>query len=320
MPNSVRILLTSALLNVIYLVTGIVILAVALPVRDVSFYIYVVLIASVATAGPYFLLVSSRNRTALIIVTYLVTVAANVIGIYVCLSHWSSNNSLIFLGAWLLVSTYLFYLVADTPVSATRKSWLWINAVIIFAIVLAIPDINGVSLHLQNVSAPTHFRIYLDKSHFYRTTQHSRAHVRPPGRVRVGLHSPISSNQTDEFDLLLKAVGRTSVTVGRISYENYLGYRRFRLHDIESGELADTIRATSSIENFRVHKVGAGVTINPITGLLWVKLDLPEKLSLNRLSSAYIVHVMRALVLWELVWFSFLFLAPVEPRKRLTGC
>jgi len=315
-----RALITSISFNAIYLLAAIAILVVAFPVRDASFYIYVISIASVATVGPYFLLIDSCNRSTLIIIAYLATIVSNMIGIYVCLSHWSSNNSLIFLGAWLLVSTYLFHLVADMPVSATRRSWLWINAVIIFAIVLAIPDINGVSLHLQNVSAPTHFRIYLDKSYMYRTTQHSRAYVRPPGRARVGLHSPISGNQTDEFDLLLKSAGRTSVTVGRISYENYLGYRRFSLRDIESGELADTIRPTSSHENFQVHKIGASVTINPITGSLWVKLDLPEKLSLNRLSSGYIVHVMRALLLWELVWFSFLFLAPVEPRKRLTGC
>lgn len=285
-----------------------------------SFYIYVILISSVATVGPHLLLVSSHNRSTFIIIAYLVTIVSSMVGIYLCLSHWSSNNNIIFLGAWLLVCTYLFHRLAGTSVSAARNSWLWINAVIIFAIVLATPDINGVSLHLQGVSAPTHLRIYLDESHIYRTTQHSRAFVRPPARKRVRLHSPISSNQTNEFDLLLKSAGRTSVTVRKISYENYLGYRRFTLHDNESGELADTLRVANPIDNFRIRKIDTGVKINPITELLRIKLDLPEKLSLNRLSSAYIIHMIRALALWELVWFSFLFLAPLEPKKSLTGC
>jgi len=321
MPLSPRTSLTSLSFSAIYLVVGIVILVVAFPLRDVSFYVYMISISIIATIGSYSLLVSSRNKSTAIVIAYLVTIVANMIGIYVCLSYWSSNNSIIFLGAWLLVSTYLFHLLAGTPVSAARKSWMWINAVIIFAIVLATPDINGVSFHIQEVSAPTHLRIYLGKTHTYPVTEHSRAYVRPSERGRVGLHSPSSSNQIGELNLLLKSPQpTTSVTIKKISYDNYLGYRRITLHDIESGELADTFRAADSIDNFRIRKIGTGVTINPITEPLWIKLVFPDRLSLNRLSSAYIVHVIRALLLWELVWFSFSFLAPLEPKKGLTGC
>ena len=316
MPISPRAYLTSISFNAIYLVVGTAILIVAFPLRDLSFYVYVISISTTATIGPYFLLVSSRDTGTGIIIAYLVTIVANMIGIYVCLSYWSSNNSIIFVGAWLLVSTYLFHLLAGTPVPAVRKPWWWINAVIIFAIALAIPDINGVSLHLQDISAPTHFRIYLDKSHIYRTTQHSRAYVKRSKRGRVKLYSPVSSNQDDELHLLLKSAKPSSVTIRKISYDNYLGYRRFALHDIESEELAGVFRVPNSIDNFRIRKIGNGVTINPITEPLWLILALPDQLSLNRLSSAHIVHVIRALVLWELVWFSFLFIAPLESRKR----
>ena len=323
MSTSLRTLLTSISFNVIYLVTGTAILAVAFPVRDVSFYIYVISVSIVATVGPYFLLVISRHRSTPIIIAYLVTIIANMIGIYVCLSHWSAYNNIIFLGAWLLVSTYFFHRLVDTQISAVHKLWGWINAIIIFAIILAIPDINGISLHLQKVAAPTHFRIYLDESHIYRATEHSRAYVRPSERGRVGLHSPISSNRTDELNLLLKSATPTtptSVTIRKIGYDNYLGYRRFTLHDIESGELAGAFRSANSIDNFRIRNIGTDVTIDPITEPLWIKLELPGNFSVSRLSSAYIVHMIRALVLWELVWFSFLFLAPLVPKKRLTGC
>ena len=295
---------------------GIVILVVAFPLRDVSFYVYMISISIIATIGSYSLLVSSRNKSTAIVIAYLVTIVANMIGIYVCLSYWSSNNSIIFLGAWLLVSTYLFHLSAGTPVSVARRSWLWINAVFICAIVLATPEINGVSFHLHEVSKATHLRIYLDKAHPGGATEHSRAYVRPSERGRVGLHIPSSSIQIDELNLLMKSPEpTTSVTINKINYDNYLGYRRFTLHDIQSGELADAFRVPNSIDNFRIRKIRTGVTIDPITEPLWLILDLPDKLNLNRLSSAYIVHVIRALLLWELVWFSFLFLAPLQSKR-----
>jgi len=244
------------------------------------------------------------------------TLALNLVALYLCLQYFSTYNNLLIFGVWLMTTTCFLGLFLRSVSGAVRSNWIMTNLLLVAAILLAIPDVNGIHLVMSKVRSPTKVGIYaLDKNgaRLNERTQHFH-HVHHQDSTKTTefrLHSPVSGNSSDAVRLLLKPHHAIGFGIVSLELMNYLGFdssviERFDRSRFEQIELLNpSAGRTLTVRN-------NSLAIGPARKHVWLKIPIDTGRETRAASVARRNHMIRAIIYWQLFWSLFLVLAPVD--------
>lgn len=306
-------LISSFPFNLTPIFFGALLLGLGTPTQGIESYLVIILVA-VSSTGSILLLYRNTEQTGGRIAPIgLLLILLNLLVAYVCLKNWAAPNNIIILGAWFLISSYIFCLAGNISHKSVRRHWLMVNVVFAAFLVLIPPNINGATLSLKRLSVPTHFSIYPGSGQFRRPTQHSQRfeHFHGPKPLKVALHSPVASNKDRRITLRVHPSRTSSVELEGITLDNYVGYKRTTLGGIWKEALWEIPISFAAENGSRSNEKGGVKMVIPRYALIDLSVPLfgrPLGISMN------LKHIRRSIVLWELVFCAFFLLAPLDRR------
>ncbi|MFC1665656.1 hypothetical protein ACFL17_08520 [Pseudomonadota bacterium] len=294
---------------------GALLLGVGTPVDAFESYLVIILIAAISTGSILLLYRKTANMNGKTLLIGLLLILLNYTVAYVCLNNWAAPNNLITLGAWFLTSSYIFCLAANIGGDSARRIWVLINIILVACFSVVPPNINGATLHLKRLPVPTGFGIHPTGDDFFRnTTQHTQhfEHSTSSKPLSISLQSPVSSNKETHIRVRAKPSRTSSLEIDGITLDSYVGYRRAALVEIWGEALWDIPIVFPAAKGSR-SDVKRGLKMI-VPGIVTLDLNLPISSRPPALSTK-LKHMIRSIILWELVFFAFFLLAPVGRQR-----
>lgn len=272
---------------------------------------YVQLVALLA-AGALAPLVACRSNRY---VTSLLILFLNAIVLLVLMSVYGSYNNLLIYGVWVMTSgLVLTWLIR--PAVDIKWPEFSANLLVSVAILVAVPDINGLHFTINGLGSPSKIGIYPPQNKQTHVDPRSQTynHARGSSRTqpnRFELHSPVAANSVDALHLLLKPASSTAYDLSTIDLVNYLGFDARRIQRLDEANLG-------KITTFEPHPgqqlsvTDGHLVTSKVRGHLWLEIPVTGRDATRQTSPAAHSNGWRALVYWQIVWLLCMALRPVR--------
>ena len=230
---------------------------------------------------------------------------------------YGSYNALLLFGGFLLCSSLAWHLACQTNCSRFFKNTLIVNGLFTAALILTVPQVNGISVLFGHIKFPTTVSLYPAGADTYSENMRSRQLLKTSkGRaVEVALHTPKVKKTDRAARLLLRPHRPSGFEIHSIKLLSFVGFNGNTLEKLTGLEL-ETLKITSADKS-------VATTLHPeymeiartISGLV---VDVPYSIDQGVLdfNPARRRNTISAVVHWQLVFFLFVLLAPVLRRRR----
>ncbi|MDP7568728.1 MAG: hypothetical protein QF677_02385 [Arenicellales bacterium] len=226
---------------------------------------------------------------------------------------YGSYNALLLFGGFLLCSSLACHLACQTGRSRLFKNTLIVNGIFTAALILTVPQVNGISVLFRYIKVPTTVSLYPAGADTYSENMRSRQPLKiSDGRVvEVALHTPKVKKTDRAARLLLRPHRPSGFEIHSIELLSFVGFNGKTLEKLNGLEL-ETLKITSTGKP-------VATTLHPeymeiartISGLV---VDVPYSIDQGVLdfNLARRRNTISAVVHWQLVFFLFVLLAPVS--------
>ena len=231
---------------------------------------------------------------------------------------YSSYNALLLFGGFLLCSSLACHLTCQTVCSRFFKNTLIVNGLLTAALILTVPQVNGISVLFGHIKSPTSVVLYPAGADTY--PENMRSHQRlktSSGRVvKVALHTPKVKKTDRTARLLLHPRRPSEFDIHSIELLSFVGFDGETLEKLTGPEL-ETLKITSAGELVatRLHSEYMMIALAK-SGLV---VDVPYSIDRGTLNftPARRRTTISAVVHWQLGFFLFVLLAPVSWARRV---
>lgn len=260
---------------------------------------------------------SSNHRAWPGIIILLVSLAV----LYLTQRFLASYNNILIFGAWLLASGYLLHWITPQAGKAPRQ-WS-VNALVCVAVLLAVPDVNGISIRLHPIQTYTKIGVYPPDNKMNLNDPRSQRQHHALGAARTRprtfeLHTRTSGNEARHAHLLLYPAATTVFRIPSIELMNFLGFDSRRVERFDASRMRQVEQvqtgpqwATEISDNL--------LQVGPVKGYVWLEVPIDTPRNQRNASPAASINGWRAILVWQLVWLTVLALQPVRQRHDEFG-
>lgn len=272
----------------------------------------VVLALSIAACMATRPVLSSNHRAWPGIVMLLVSLVV----LYLTQRFLASYNNILIFGAWLLASGFLLHWITPRAGKAPRQ-WS-VNALVCVAVLLAVPDVNGIRITLEPIQTYTKIGVYTPDNKMNLNDPRSQRHHHARGAARnkptrFELHTRTSGNEAHHAHLLLYPAATTVFRIPSIELMNFLGFDSRLVEHFDASRMRQVEQVQTGLQ-WATELSNNLLQVGPVKGYVWLEVPIDTPRDQRIASPAASINGWRAILVWQLVWLTVLALQPVRQR------
>ncbi|MDP6030294.1 MAG: hypothetical protein QF358_10295 [Arenicellales bacterium] len=230
---------------------------------------------------------------------------------------YGSYNALLLFGGFLLCSSLACHLACQTDRSRFFKSTLIVNGLFTAALILTVPQVNGISVLFGHIKFPTTVALHPAGADTYPENMRSRQRLKTSNGqvVKVALHTPKVKKTDRAARVLLRPRRPFEFEIHSIELLSFVGFDGQTLEKLNGPEF-ETLKITSAGKPVATTLHPEYMEIAPAKSRLVV--DVPYSIDQGVLdfTPARRRNTISALVHWQLGFFLFVLLAPASRNRR----